>query len=195
MAYLYPYTAGVQVPSFFETDKIEPHGYFPEYLKIAADIGPSGKVCEIGAYYGESLRMWQALFPLGEVTGVDCNPDAVFPDGVIRVIKSQDDPSLVELGPFDLIVDDASHEGVLTDKTFSLMWRRVKPGGYYVIEDWYTGLVNGSATQYDPEMLVTVESLPHRLLSARNAECDSVTFRYGLAIAHKRRGAALEWKR
>ncbi len=187
MAYLYPYSAGIQVPSYFETDKIEPHGYFQEYLKIAADIGPSGKVCEIGVWGGESLRMWQALFPLGEVTGVDINPDMMWPDGVVKVIMPQDDPSLADLGPFDLVVEDASHLGELTKKTFSILWPQVNPGGFYVIEDWYTGLPGGTSHLYDPEMLAVVAGLPGELLSRRDGECDSVLFRYGLAIAHKRR--------
>ena len=140
MAYLYPYSAGVQVPSHIETDKIEPHGYFTEYLRIAADIGPFGKILEVGVYEGESLRMWQALFPLGQVTGVDNNPAATFPVGTIKVIKDQDDPSLAWLGPWDLIVEDASHSGALSKKTFDLLWSRVNPGGYYVIEDWYVGI-------------------------------------------------------
>ena len=185
MAYLYPYSDGKQVPSHFETDKIEPHGYWREYLKIATDIGPFGKVCEVGIYQGESLRMWQALFPLGEVTGVDNNPAATWVDGTVKVVKSQDDPALAELGPFDLIVEDASHLGVLSRKTFEILWSRVNPGGYYVIEDWYVGIPGAVPTHYDPEMLATVADIPFSLLSRRDGECDSVLFRYGLVIAHK----------
>jgi hypothetical protein len=182
MVRLYPYHEGVDVPSFLETDKIEPNGYFTQYLTIAADIGPWGKVCEIGVFRGESLRMWQSLFPLGEVTGVDNDANAVFPPGTKKVIASQDDPSLLSgLGPFDLIVDDASHMGGPTKTAFGILWPRVNPGGYYVIEDWYVGL-NGT----DKDMLGTVESLLE-LLALRDNECDSILFRFGLAIVHKRR--------
>lgn len=186
MAYLYPFSAQVQVPSFIETDKIEPHGYFQEYLRIAAEIGPFGKILELGVYQGESLRMWQSLFPLGEVTGVDNNPGATWTPGTVKVVKDQDDPSLAWLGPFDLIVEDASHDGELSRKSFDLLWSRVKPGGYYVIEDWYVGLPGATETHYDPRMLTTVTSLPGRLLSRRDSECDSILFRYGMAIMHRR---------
>jgi hypothetical protein len=186
VAYLYPYKDNIQVPSYIETDKIEPHGYFREYLRIAADIGPFGKVCEIGVYQGESLRMWQSLFPLGQVTGVDNDPAATWHPGTVRVVKDQDDPALAELGPFDLIVEDASHLGALSRRTFDILWSRVNPGGYYVIEDWYVGLPGGADSLYDPEMLTTVMNLPCSLLSRRDGECDSVLFRYGMAICHKR---------
>ncbi|SRR6266705_268813 len=185
MAYLYPYSAGRQIPSYIETDKIEPHGYFQEYLKIAADIGPFGKICEVGVYEGESLRMWQGLFPLGEILGVDNNPSAIWPQGTVQVVRNQDDPSLAELGPFDLVVEDASHSGTLSKRTFEILWSRVNPGGYYVIEDWYVGFPGLVPTQYEPEMLRTVASLLS-LLKARDSECDSVLFRYGMAIVHKR---------
>ena len=180
---LYPYADQVEAPSFIGTDKIEPHGYFRMYLQLAAAIGPQGRVCEIGVMHGESLRMWQMLFPMGEITGVDYDQNATWPPGTIRVVKSQDDPSLAELGSFDLIVDDASHEGLLTRETFNIMWPQVKPGGYYVIEDWNVGLP-GVGNQYDPEMLNTAASLL-TLLPYRDGECDSVLFRYGLAIVHK----------
>jgi len=184
MAYLYPYSAGIQVPSYIETDKIEPHGYFREYLKIAADIGPFGNVCEVGVYEGESLRMWQGLFPLGTITGVDCNQAAIWPQGTVKVVKNQDDLSLAELGPFDLIVEDASHNGTLSKRTFEILWPQVAPGGYYVIEDWYVGFHGLVPTQYEPEMISTMTSLLE-LLKTRDGECDSVLFRYGLAIVHK----------
>jgi predicted O-methyltransferase YrrM len=184
MAFLYPYQAGKEVPSYIETDKIEPHGYFQEYLKIAADIGPFGDVCEVGVYEGESLRMWQGLFPLGKITGVDCNPNAIWPQGTAKVVMNQDDPGLAEFGPFDLVVEDASHNGVNSKKTFDILWPQVKPGGYYVIEDWYVGFIGLVPTQYEPEMLSTVASLLE-LLKARDSECDSVLFRYGMAIVHR----------
>lgn len=172
--------------SFFNTDKIWLHGYFPEYVKIAAELGPSAKVCEIGVLDGESLRMWQSLFPLGDITGADINPAATFPKGVRKVLASQDDPRLGELGPFDLIVDDASHDGALTAKTFAIMWPGVKPGGFYVVEDWFIGIEKYTDGNYDPVMLDTVSSFL-RLLT-KNSECESVLYKYGLAILKKRRG-------
>jgi hypothetical protein len=126
----------------FDTDKISPHGYLPDYLRLAADLGPAATVCEIGVCNGGSLDMWQALFPHGMVVGVDRDGNSRWPEGTQRVIAAQDDPRLPGMlweqspGGYHLIVDDASHIGSLTIATFGLLWPLVRPGGYYVAEDW-----------------------------------------------------------
>jgi len=170
----------------FHTDKIEPHRYFTTYLKIAADLGPRASVCELGIWQGESLRMWQALFPLGTVTGVDYQPhERIWPEKTVQVISAQDDPRLPSLlqeagsVPLDLVVDDASHRGPETAKSFQMLWPLVSPGGYYVIEDW-----NMALERPDEAFLASVTDLA-RLLTSRDAECDWVHYQWGLAIAHK----------
>lgn len=126
----------------FTTDKIEPHGYFPDYMNLAAALGPSATVCEVGVLKGESLVMWQHLFPSGRVIGVDKDAGSHWPEGTLRVEAQQDDPRLADLvaahapGGCNLIIDDASHIGHLTAATFALLWPLVVPGGYYVVEDW-----------------------------------------------------------
>lgn len=165
----------------FATDKIEPHGYFPSYCAIAASLGPAATVCELGVWRGESLRMWQALFPLGEIWGVDNDPAAVWPEGTRKLCRAQDDPRLpAELpGGLGLVVDDASHDGDLTRASFALLWPLVAPGGFYVVEDWQCSL-NG----WGPGMLRAAESfLP--LLKSRDSECDQIVYRCGLVIIHR----------
>jgi hypothetical protein len=176
------------VESTWNTDKVEPHGYFTTYLGIAAELGPYARVCELGVENGESLRMFQGLFPCGDITGVDASPDSAWPEGTRKVLAWQDDKALPgELGgPFDLIVDDASHNGVLTRKSFGLLWPLVAPGGYYVVEDWFIGIERYADGAYDPGMLDTVKSFL-RLLRKRESECESILYRYGLTILKKRR--------
>lgn len=177
----------------FTTDKIEPHGYFQTYLELAAKIGPSGRILEVGVLDGESLKMWQALFPTGDVTGVDNNEDAVWPEGTHRVICNQNDPRLAKMleGSFDLIVDDASHYGLATQQTFLNLFPLVKPGGYYVIEDWQISLTSsilwGSCP--GPGMLKCVEALL-LFLDSRESVIEEVTYRYGLAIVKR----SAKWK-
>ncbi|HYX42220.1 MAG TPA: hypothetical protein VE821_11005, partial [Pyrinomonadaceae bacterium] len=56
---------------------------------------------------------------------------------------------------FDVIIDDCSHIGVLARVSFwHLFERHLKPGGFYVIEDWGTGYwddwVDGARYQTHP---------------------------------------------
>lgn len=126
----------------FDTDKVYPHGYLPDYERLAADLGPAAVVCELGVLTGGSLRMWQHYFPdSAAIIGVDRDPNATWPEGTVRIVAEQDDPELGakvrEHAPdgCDLIVDDASHRGRLTDASFQQLWPLVKPGAFYVVED------------------------------------------------------------
>jgi cephalosporin hydroxylase len=142
------------------TDKDYPHHYVPDYLRIADEIGQAAAVCEIGVWHGGSLAMWQDLFPCGLVIGVDVDPASTWPPGTCRIVMKQNDPGLAqavtELAPagLDLVVDDASHIGALTAATFGTLWPLVKPGRYYVIEDWTTAFDLG---RYAPSMIGAVQ--------------------------------------
>jgi hypothetical protein len=185
---------------YFNSDKIEPHQYFQSYVKIAADLGPEARVLELGVESGESLRIWQSLFPLGEITGVDIHAGSRWPQGTVKVISAQDDPELPQKlsGLYSLIVDDASHNGIATRKSFELLWPLVAPGGYYVIEDWMVSLRDaerpgetwGKSANWGTSMLRTAESMLPLLAyppSHPDGECDSIEYRYGLIIIHRRK--------
>ena len=183
------------------TDKVEPHGYFKSYLEMAADIGPYGNVCEVGIAGGGGLVMLQQLFPFGIVCGVDnCSPphaavtQQFWPEGTKKVESDQDNPELPgllrKISPYwSMIIDDASHEGPLTTRTFELLWPLVAPGGYYVVEDWTGAFQNdrqpGSPYSWGPGLLVAVKDFLE-LLWDKDAECDEIVYRYGLAMIHRR---------
>jgi hypothetical protein len=171
----------------FATDKVT-HGYLPAYLRIAAELGPAARVCEVGVYRGDGLDMFQALFPDGLVAGVDSDPSCRWPDGTARIHARQDDPALPALlslhaEQWDLIVDDASHSGELTRATFGLLWPLIRPGGFYVIEDWMVGLP-GIWPEYGGAMLAMAQGL--LTLLTRDSDTEDITYRYGLAVVRKK---------
>jgi hypothetical protein len=184
----------------FRTDKVHTHGYLPDYLRLAAEIGttcPSGAVvCEVGVEHGASLEMWQHLFPSSTVIGVDRAPEAPHIDGTIKVTAQQDDPGLADTirghapGGCDLIVDDASHIGHLSAATFGLLWPLVKPGRYYVLEDWADPWVFPSWARWpdvDPSLAgdELVDYAP-QLITALQKDAQTVTYtREGLVIIQK----------
>lgn len=170
----------------FRTDKVR-WGYLPTYQAIAAEVGTAGRVCEIGVWQGGSLEMWQTLFPQGTVVGVDIDASLPWPPGTVKVVGSQNAPEtrdqVAAHGPFDLIVDDASHVGRLTRETFQLLWPLVKPGGYYVVEDWMISFWPEWASDV-PSMRDVVSGFLD-LLEHQDRGASSVTYRYGLAVVHK----------
>lgn len=166
----------------FATDKVS-LGYLPTYYGLAEELGPAARVIEVGVLDGGSLEMWQSLFPNGTVVGVDRNYRSRWPEGTVRVVAAQDDaelPAMVaEHGPFDLVVDDASHEGALTRRTWELLWPLVAPGRYYVIEDWQVAFW----PDRDDSMLRMAESL---LPTLDGTDVDCITYRHGQIILRKK---------
>jgi hypothetical protein len=89
---------------------------------------------------GASLRMWREYFTQATVTGLDLEHKDFTIDGATIYQGSQADPDIIatiaaERGPFDFIIDDASHISSLTIRSFELLYPHLKPGGLYIIED------------------------------------------------------------
>jgi cephalosporin hydroxylase len=127
------------------------------YSHLVLPVHP--RVLEIGVQYGGSLELWKRLWPDAIVIGVDVNPESVWPDGTVRIVADQSDPTLPHrimtasgLGLFDLIVDDASHKIEATRATWSRLWPFVTGGGVYVWEDWQVGVTH-------PEHFGSVDTL------------------------------------
>lgn len=91
---------------------------------------------------GASAQMWRDYFPNGTVVCIDVEEKTITDahKGLHFRKGSQADPDFIaqvaeEFGPFDLIVDDASHLSSLTIKSWELLYPHLKSGGIYVVED------------------------------------------------------------
>ena len=89
---------------------------------------------------GGSLRAWRDYFPKGEIIGVDIQQDTQFVEERIQTFLA-DSSSKEQLDNvlgsrmFDVIIDDGLHYDEVQVKTMENLWSRVRPGGYYIIED------------------------------------------------------------
>lgn len=177
------------------TDKGE-NGYVPTYEALARTLPQDVAICELGVYQGGSLLMWQAMFPQASViVGVDINPTSNWPQGTVKVLADQQDPTLPNqlqfilgseaLGKthYDLIVDDASHEGHPTYKSLQHLWQLVAPGGYYVIEDWCVGFDTFPA--HDDSMLSLAMMLLN-MFDTPETDVHFITYSYGLIVIRKK---------
>ena len=128
------------------TDKYWLHDYLPRYEKHICNPTPPKSILEIGVYHGASLDLWKEAFPDATVYGIDKKNHGV--DHEV-FIGGQDDPKLAkrikaELGSFDMIVDDASHQPDHTTRTFELYFPMCKK--WYVIEDIFMNYRGGKRT-------------------------------------------------
>ena len=129
----------------YDTDK-GPHGtyhaYTVRYDKLLRDMrGTARSVLEIGVMNGASLRMWRDYFPNAEIHGLDiddCSKHIVSGDRItVHCGDAGNRWTLRELahhhGPFDLVVDDGSHNLDHMRLAFDELYDQTR--GILIIED------------------------------------------------------------
>lgn len=129
----------------FNTDK-NSHGYMEFYQNKLPDNVE--KMLEIGAYQGESLMMWQAIYPKSEIHTIENFGDrmCMLPADIINmgVILHQGDQNDVLFlclirDEFDVIIDDGDHRPAGQIQAFRhLFANNLKSKGVYFIEDVYS---------------------------------------------------------
>lgn len=126
------------------SDKWEQYlAIYEAYLQPRVRTGRPLSLLEIGVQNGGSLQIWTRYLPTGSsVTGVDIDPACATldlgPDVRIHIADASSAEALQAcLGDagFDVIIDDGSHRSGDIVATFLSCFRRVVPGGLYVIED------------------------------------------------------------
>ena len=93
---------------------------------------------------GESLRMWKAFFPNGNIFGIDIYDKKYHDEKRIKTFQgSQVDEVFLrevaeKIGPIDIIIDDGSHFNDHVIATFKILFPLLSPNGIYVVEDLQT---------------------------------------------------------
>ena len=125
------------------TDK-HSHGYMPYYEEHLSGLREAGPVVllEVGVAEGASLRTWSQWFqPGSRIVGVDiaplCHTDPGHFEVITADVKALSNPTALQ-GMLDVVIDDGSHHSEDMLAGFAILWPRVKPGGWYVIEDLET---------------------------------------------------------
>lgn len=120
----------------YKTDKWM---YLPFYEEEFKRLSPK-TLLEIGVWEGESLKLWQNMFPHTKIWGVEINPQ--FQKENVFIGNQSDGQflkSVVEqIGVPDIIIDDGSHKVSDQQKSFKVLFPLMKSGGIYVIEDLCT---------------------------------------------------------
>lgn len=129
------------------TDKASSHHGYAELYERYLPRTDEGTLLELGwgghedpEAGGASARMWLDWLPDWRVVVVDNEEKtaerALFDAGLVLLAPmDQASPKILAHGPFDVIIDDASHLSSKTIESFRLLWPHLKPGGWYVVED------------------------------------------------------------
>jgi SAM-dependent methyltransferase len=104
---------------------------------------------ELGVYTGESLKTFGTYFHKGKIIGIDIedrHTDFSAHPNITFVVGDQKNPEELakicsKYAPdgIDIIIDDASHLGTWSLISYNSLFPYLKPGGFYVVEDWATG--------------------------------------------------------
>jgi hypothetical protein len=126
-----------------------PHGYSKFYHKyLHREKENITSVLEIGVRYGNSLLMWDEYFPNAQVYGFDIDEKSIIKEAKHFNITIGDQNNRNDLdrlikntqNSFDLIIEDGGHDVISQQMNLGYMFKHVKPGGYYIVEDIHTSL-------------------------------------------------------
>ncbi|MES2646673.1 MAG: class I SAM-dependent methyltransferase [Bacteroidota bacterium] len=141
-----------ELGKIYRTDKAGVHGFaqlYQQHFKSfrnkrirMLEIGVGGYDSQV--HGGESLRMWKSYFNNGRIYSIDYYDKSRLQEPRIQIFKcSQVDFPLLgninsSVGPFDIIIDDGSHQNEHVIETFKFLFPQLKDGGIYVVEDIQT---------------------------------------------------------
>jgi hypothetical protein len=126
------------------------------------------RVCEIGIHNGGSLKMWRDFFKNAKIYGFDINPSPLVDED--RIFTSTIDPvnrndielflDLNNICDFDLVVDNGSHTMKDQQSTLGSLFKFLKPGGIFIIEDLHTSMdIHGDRFGYQSSSISTHDML------------------------------------
>ena len=139
----------LNLQSLFEihnTDK-QRFGYAPLYEKRFIEMRDKNiNILEIGIRSGISLHAWRSYFQNSTVFGIDnlekhCRHGGFFENNIHAHLADQSDRSQLESAVkkfdvmFDIIIDDGAHFSYCQQISLGFLFKYLKPGGYYIIED------------------------------------------------------------
>ena len=131
----------------YTTDKNTRHSYARFYEQVFPNPQDVKSVLEIGVYHGGSLLVWRDWFVNAAIHGMDngsaCEIWKPHVDRIHVHRADASDPKTLKavadlFGPFDFIVDDASHKPFEQVAAYSVLSPYLANGGIYVIEDVQT---------------------------------------------------------
>lgn len=143
-----------EMAKLYDTDKQYEHDYFKLiYNDLFVPIKNNvKKFIEVGILNGQSLLLWRDFFINAEILGLDLdvsqaqkrlenlNKERLTFINVDQSNEEQLKNFSKDYDNIDVIMDDGSHRMYDQQITFATLFKSLKPGGIYVIEDLHTSL-------------------------------------------------------
>lgn len=124
------------------------HGYTLDYDRYLSEFRLDYKdIMELGVREGSSHKMWEQYFPNAIIWGIDDFSDSactvkkedIETNRIKIIVGDQSDKKLIDNNfkdiQFSMIIDDGSHRSWHQQKSLKYLWKYLKYGGFYFIED------------------------------------------------------------
>lgn len=154
------------------TTATQGHGYMDIYERMLSSAR-IGSVLELGIDQGASLRTWCDIWPDAQIIGVDRLDREYEVDRAIVRLGDAADAQFVDAigrqyGPFDVIVDDASHDPKQVIVSFRALFGHLRHGGWYFIEDLYWPQVMATLPELTHQAVKEFRIIPDAIAANRN---------------------------
>ena len=130
-----------------------------KHLFVDYDREQDIRILEIGVDNGKGMELLKKVFPNCHICGIEI--DESLPSSTVGNIwvGSQTNTELLdsiseEEGPFDIVVDDASHMNEHQIITFKHLFPKLNPGGIYIVEDTHTSYWERYGGGYDSNSFI-----------------------------------------
>lgn len=168
------------------------HNYTPHYDRIFSPFRNDPiRMLEIGVNAGGSILMWLEYFLRAEVYGIDIVRNESINDPRYHYVKGDQGSrqfwsefSADHSEPWDIVIDDGSHQSSHILVSFECLWPRVKLGGFYIIEDLNCAYDPSCQQPGIPSQMDLVKSLLDEI-NHGTREVSSLQFHRELAIIQK----------
>jgi len=149
----------------FDTDKYE-HGFIDVYEPYFNNLKDVKNVLEIGVYNGGSLQYLKSKFQDAKIYGLDIENKTQYDSDRIKtyVVNQEDRDSLERFindndVEFDVIIDDGGHTMKQQQVSFGVLFKRLKKGGIYILEDLHTSRLDQFGTIHSSDLITTLDML------------------------------------
>ena len=149
----------------YNTDKYA-HGFIDVYEPYFNEVSNSKHILEIGVYYGGSLKYLSDKFKDGNIYGIDIEDKTQYDGERVKtyIVNQEDRDSLngflkeVDV-EFDIIIDDGGHTMKQQQISFGILFKRLKKGGIYILEDLHTSRIENFGTIFPDDLITTLDML------------------------------------
>jgi len=149
----------------YNTDKYA-HGFIDVYEPYFNDMIDSKNILEIGIYYGGSLKYLSDKFKNGKIYGIDIEDKTKYEEDRVKtyIVNQEDRDSLNRFlkendVEFDIIIDDGGHTMKQQQISFGILFRHLKKGGIYILEDLHTSRLENFGTIFPDDLITTLDML------------------------------------